>query len=73
MELFQVKLGRATLTNFTCLAARKTEFLDLDSTIYAASIQNLRDEFSSKFLEFIRDEIKVKLFAHPFDWAVEES
>ena len=38
IELFQVQLGRATLTQFTCLVARKMEFPDLDYTNYAASV-----------------------------------
>ena len=49
------------------------EFLDLDSTNYAASVQRLHDEFTGRFPEFRRDKIKVKLFAHPFDLAVEDS
>ena len=64
-------MGRATLTNFTCLAARKMEFPDLYSTNYAASVQKLRDEFTSMFSEFRRYEIK--MFAHPFYLAVEDS
>ena len=39
LELFPVQLGRATLTNFTCLAANKIEFPNLDSTNYAVSVQ----------------------------------
>ena len=54
-DLLQVQLGRDTLTHFTCLAARKIEFPDLDSTNYAASVQKLRDEFTSRFPEFRRD------------------
>ena len=73
LELFQVPLGRASLTHFACLAARVMEFPDLDSTNYAASVQKLRDEFISRFPEYTRDGIKVKLFAHPFDLAVEDS
>ena len=61
------------LTHFTCLAARKMEFPDLDSTNYAASVQKLRGEFTSWRPEHRRDEIKVKLFAHPFYLAVEDS
>ena len=49
------------------------EFPDHDSTNYAASVQKLSDEFTSRFPEFGRDEINVKLFAHPFDLAVEDS
>ena len=56
-----------------CLAARKMKFPELDSTNYAASVQKLRDEFTSRFQEFRQDDIKVKLFAHPFDLAVENS
>ena len=66
-------MGRATLTHFTCLAARKMEFPDLDSTNYAASVQKLCDEFTSRFPELRRYEIKVKLFAHHFDMSVEDS
>ena len=73
LALFQVRLGRTTLTHFTCLVARKMELPDLESTNYAASAQKLRDEFTSRFPEFRRDAIKVKLFAHPFDLAVEDS
>ena len=58
--------------SFTCPAARKVEFPDLDSTNYAASVQKLRDEFISRFPKFRRDEIKVKMFAHPFDLAVDD-
>ena len=72
-ELFPVLLGRATLTHYTCLAARKIEFLALDSTNYAASVHKLRDVFSSRFPEFRQDESKAKLFAHPFDLSVEDS
>ena len=49
------------------------EFLDLDSTSYAARVEKLRDEFTSRFIEFRGDEIKVQLFGHPFDFAVENS
>ena len=58
-ELFQVEFGRATLTNFTCLATSRMEFPDLDSTNHAASVQKLHDEFKNRFQEFRRDEIKV--------------
>ena len=73
LELLRVQLGRATLTHFTCLAARKMEFPDFDSTNNAVSAQKLCDEFTSRFPEFRRDEIKVKLFAYPFDLAVDDS
>ena len=73
LELLQAQLGRTTLTHFTCLAARYLEFSDLDSTKYAAIVQELRDEITNRFPEFIRDDIKVKLFADPFDLAVEDS
>ena len=49
------------------------ELPDLDSTNYAASVQKLCDEFTSRFPEFRRDEIKVGLSAHHFDLAVEDS
>ena len=55
----QVPFGRATLANFACLAARKMEFPDLESTNYEASIQKLRNEFTSRFPEFRRDQSKV--------------
>ena len=48
------------------------EFPDIDSTNYAASVQKLRDESTIIFPEFRRGEIKVKLFAHPFDLVVED-
>ena len=54
-------LGDLT-TTATCLAARKMEFHDLDSTNYATSVQRLRVELMSSFPEFRRDEIKVKWF-----------
>ena len=73
LELFQVQLVRATLAHFTCLAARKMEFPDLDSTNYAASDQKLHHEFTSRFPEFRRDEVRAKLFVHPFNLAVEDS
>ena len=63
-------MGKAMLTNFTCLAARKMELADLESTIYAASVQKLRDEFTCRSTEFRRDEIRIKLFADPIDLAV---
>ena len=69
----KVQLSRAMLTHFMYLAARKIEFPYLDSTNYSASAQRLRDEFESRLPEFRRDEIKVKLFAHPFHLAVEDS
>ena len=49
------------------------EFPDLDSINYAASVEKLHDEFTSSFPEYRRDDIKAKLFAHPFDLAVEDS
>ena len=49
------------------------ELPDLDSTNYAVCVQKLHDEFTSRLPEFRRDEIKVKLFAHPFDLTVEDS
>ena len=66
-------LSRATLTQLKCLAARKMEFPDFDSTNYVANVQTLRYEFTSRFPEFRQDEIKVKSFAHLFDLAVEDS
>ena len=63
-------MDRATLDHFTCPAARKMD-LDLDSSNYAASVQKLRDEFTRRLPDFRRDEIEVKLFAHPFDLAVD--
>ena len=56
------------LTHFPSLAASKME-----STSSAASVQKLRDMYTSRFPKFRRDEIKVKLFAHPLDLAVEDS
>ena len=49
------------------------EFPDHDSTNYAASAQKPCHEFTSRFPYKGRDEIKVKLFARPFDLAVENS
>ena len=49
------------------------EFPNLDSTIYAASVQGSRDELRSRLPKFKRDEIKVKLFALPCDLAVEDN
>ena len=46
LALFLVQLGRATLIHFTCLAVRKMEFPDLDSTNYAASVQKLCNELT---------------------------
>ena len=73
MEIFQAQLSRATLTHFTCLATRKLEFPDLDCTNYEASVQKLRAEFTNRFPDFRQNEIKLKLFAQPFDLAVEDS
>ena len=61
-ELFQDHSRTATLTIFTCLTTRKMVFPVVDSTNYAACAQTLRDEFTSRFPEFRRDEIKAKLF-----------
>ena len=61
------------LTNFTCLAARKMEHPDLDSTNHAANVQKLHNELTTRFPEFRRDEIKVKVLAYPFYMAVEDS
>ena len=73
LELFQIQVGRAMLTQFPCLAVRKMELPYLDSTNNAASVRKLRNEFTSMFPEFRRDEIKVKLFAYPFDLTAEDS
>ena len=73
LELFQVQLRRATLTHFMCLASRKLEFPDLDCTKYGASVQKLYDEFANRFSYFRQNKIKLKLFAQPFDLAVEDS
>ena len=45
----------------------------LHSNNHAASFQKLCSELTSRCPEFRRDEIKVKLSAHPFDLAVEDS
>ena len=66
----QELLGRSTMTQFTFLAARKMEIPYLDSTNYAASVQEQHNEFISRFPEIRRDKIKVKLLAHPFRLAV---
>ncbi|XP_076373036.1 general transcription factor II-I repeat domain-containing protein 2B-like [Tachypleus tridentatus] len=73
LELFQVQLRRAILTHFTCLATRKLEFPNLDCTKYGTSVQKLRDEFANRFPDFRQTEIRLKLFAQPFDLAVEDS
>ena len=52
LELFKIQFDRATLTYFTCLAARKMKFPDLYSTNYSASVHKLRDEFTSRIPEF---------------------
>ena len=72
-KLLHVQMGRATLTNFTCLAVKKKELHDLCFTNYAASAQELRDELTSRFPKFRWYEIKAKSFAHPLDLAVEDS
>ena len=72
LELFQVQLSRATLTHFTCLATRKLEFPDLDCTNYGARVQKLHNEFANRFSDFRQNEIKLKLFAQPFDLGVED-
>ena len=46
---------------------------DLLSTNYAVNVQKLRVEFTGRFPEFRRDEIKVNFFAHPLDLAVDNS
>ena len=51
-ELSQFQLGRATLTHFMCLSVRKMEFPDIYSTNYAASVQKLCDELTSRFPDF---------------------
>ena len=67
LKLFQIQLSRATLTHFTCLATRKQEFPDLDCTNYGTNEQKLSDEFANRFTDFRQNEIKLKLFAQPFD------
>ena len=56
-----------------CFATRKLEFPHLDCTKHWASIQKLYDEFANKFPDFKQNKIKLKLFAQPFDLAVEDS
>ena len=73
LELFQIQLSRAILTRFLCLATRKREFPDLDCAKYGARVQKLRGEFANRFSDFRQNQIKLKLFAHPFDLAVEDS
>ena len=51
IELFQVKLGKATLTHVMCLAANKMEYPYLDSTNYTVSVQKLHNEFTSRLPE----------------------
>ena len=60
------------MTHFTCLATRKQEFPDLDCTNYGTSVQKLREEFANRFTDFRQNEIKLKLFAQPFDLKVED-
>ena len=72
LELFQVHLSRATLTHFIRLATGKREFPDLNFTKYGASVQNLCDEFASRFPNFRQNKIKLKLFAQLFDLTVED-
>ena len=43
LGLLQDQLSGTSLTHVTCLADRKIEFVDLDSTNYAASVQRLHD------------------------------
>ena len=73
LELFQVQLSRATLIHFMCLTTMKLEFPDLDCNKYGASVQKLCDEFANRFPDFRQNKIKLKLFAQPFDLAVEDS
>ena len=78
LELFQVQLGIATLTHFTCHAASKIEFPDPDSTNFVASLQKLSDEFTIRFPEFRQNEIKASCllilllgFGSPDDFQME--
>ena len=73
LELFQVQLSRATLTHFICLATTKLEFPDLDGSKYGASVKKLHGEFANRFPDSRQNKIKLKLFAQPFDLAVEDS
>lgn len=68
LEHFQVQLRR--LIYFKCLATGKHEFLDQD-------LLNVQPVYSYKscvmrFLDFRQTEIILKLFAQPFDLAVED-
>ena len=58
LELFQVQLGRATLTHFMCLAASKMEFPDLDSTSYAANAHSYAMSSQGSFQG--SDEMRLK-------------
>ena len=71
LKLLQVQLGRDTLTHFTCLPARKMEFPDF----FPPSMQQVFKSYvmSSQAGFHSSDEIKVKLFAYPFDLTVEDS
>ena len=71
-ELFQFQLGRATLTHFAFFAVGKWNFLIFISLSMQQVIKS--DVMSwSRIPEIRRYEIKVKLFVHPFDLAVEVS
>lgn len=72
LELFQAQLSRGTLTHFTCLFTRKLEYPDLDCTNYAGCVQKLRDELANRYPNFRQNEIKLKLFAQPFDLSVKD-
>ena len=56
-----------------CLATRKLEFSNVDCTKYGTSVQKLHDKFTNRFQDFRQNKIKLKLFAQPFDLAVENS
>ena len=65
-ELFQVQLNKVTLMHFTCVATSKMEFPNLDMELM------LHDEFAKRVTNFRQNEIKLKLFAQPFDLVVED-
>ena len=45
----------------------------MSCTKYGDSVKKLHDEFANRFPDFRQNKMKLKLFAQPFDLAVEDS
>ena len=73
LQLFRSQLSKASLIYFPCLESRKVQIQFLNYEKYVGTIEKLTSAFETRFEDFRKHNVDVKLFAHPFDLVVENT